>query len=102
MASEDSGKVTRDPLFLALTRPPMLFGVTYQWFAVNGLGWSLIFLNTKDFGLLIPGLILTHLVGYYASTYEPRFLEIFKIWAQTVPSCVNRYYHGNCCSYDLY
>ena len=101
MAS-DMGKVNRDPLFLALTRPTMLFGVTYSWFAVNFLLWISVFINTKDFGLLIPGALITHLVGYYACSYEPRFMEIVKIWALTVPTCVNRFYHGNTCSYDLY
>jgi type IV secretion system protein VirB3 len=102
MATGDAGKVSRDPLFLALTRPAMLFGVTYSWFAVSFLGWLAIFVNTKNFGLLIPGLITTHVVGYYACSYEPRFMEIIKIWAQTVPTCINRFYHGNTCSYDLY
>lgn len=100
--AEDSGKINKDPLFLALTRPPMLFGVTYSWFAVNAFGWTIVFINTNDFGLLIPGVIVTHIIGYYACANEPRFMELIKIWAQTVPTCVNRFFHGNCCSYDLY
>jgi type IV secretion system protein VirB3 len=100
--SEDSGKITRDPLFLALTRPPMIFGVTYSWFAVTAFFWVIVFINTNDFGLLFPGLIVTHLIGYYSCSSEPRFVEIFMIWAKTVPTCMNRFFHGNCCSYDLY
>jgi type IV secretion system protein VirB3 len=100
--SDDMGRVQRDPLFLALTRPTMIFGVTYSWAACNGFFWVLVFINTKNFALLFPGLAIMHVIGYYACAYEPRFLEIFGIWARTVPTCQNRFYHGNTCSYDLY
>jgi type IV secretion system protein VirB3 len=96
------GKVSRDPLFLALTRPAMIAGVTYSYAMANFMLWAIIYINTKDFGLFIPGIAIGHGIGYYACSYEPRFMEIIKIWMQTVPTCVNRYYHGNTCSYDLY
>ena len=100
--SEDSGKLNRDPLFLALTRPAMMLGVTYSWFGFNAFLWMIVFLNSKDFGLMIPGALVVHLIGYYGCSYEPRFVEIGMIWAKTVPTCSNRMYHGNTCSYDLY
>lgn len=100
--SEDAGKVHRDPLFLALTRPPMLFGVPYDWGVLEGFLWMIVYINTKDFSLMIPGLLATHLIGYIAASKEPRFIDIFKIWARTVPVCINRFYHGNTVSYDLY
>ncbi len=102
MAKGDAGKVQRDPLFLALTRPAMIFGVTYAWFGVNILTWTMVFVNIKDFGLCIPGVAIFHGIGYYLCAYEPRWMEIAKIWALTVPTCLNRFYHGNTCSYDLY
>jgi len=100
--SDDLGRVQRDPLFLALTRPTMMFGVTYSWFAVTGMFWVIVFVNTKNFALMIPGMAFTHAVGYYLCAYEPRFMEIISIWSKTVPTCVNRFFHGNTCSYDLY
>jgi len=100
--SDDLGRVQRDPLFLALTRPTMMFGVTYSWFAATGMFWTIVFINTKNFALLIPGLMITHAVGYYLCAYEPRFMEIIKIWAKTVPTCINRTFYGGACSYDLY
>lgn len=80
----------------------MLFGVPYAYAMGNLMIWMLVYINTKDFGLLIPGLIVVHLIGYYISAYEPRFMEILGIWMKTVPTCINRFYHGNTCSYDLY
>lgn len=99
---EDIGRVERDPLFLALTRPAMIMGVTYGWASVNGFFWTIVFINSRNFMLLIPGILITHIIGYYACAYEPRFMEILGIWARTVPTCINRFYHGNTCSYDLY
>ncbi len=80
----------------------MIFGVPYMYALMNILVWMIIYINTKDFTYLFPGLIVCHLVGYYISAYEPRFVEIGMIWAKTVPTCMNRIYHGNTCSYDLY
>jgi type IV secretion system protein VirB3 len=100
--AKELGRVQRDPLFLALTRPAMIFGVPYTYAMFNMMIWALVFVNTKDFGLLIPGAVIVHLIGYYVSAYEPRFMDIIGIWARTVPTCINRFYHGNTCSYDLY
>lgn len=100
--AKDLGKVQRDPLFLALTRPAMLFGVPYVYAMMNMLIFLLVFINTKDFTIVIFGATVVHLIGYYISAYEPRFMEIFMIWAKTVPTCINRGFHGNTCSYDLY
>ena len=35
--SGDAGRLQADPLFLALTRPAMLLGVTYAWFMLEGM-----------------------------------------------------------------
>ncbi len=102
MANKELGNVQRDPLFLALTRPSMLFGVPYTYALANVMLWMMVYINTKSFLHLIFGMVGVHLVGYYISAYEPRFMEIFMIYAKTVPTCVNRFYHGNTCSYDLY
>lgn len=102
MGKEELGKVQRDPLFLALTRPSMLFGVPYTYALANMMVWSMIYINTKNFTYLFGGSAATHIVGYYISAYEPRFMEIINIWSKTVPTCLNRFYHGNTCSYDLY
>jgi len=102
MGKEELGKVQRDPLFLALTRPPMLFGVPYMYALANMMVWSLVYIYTKDFQILFMGPTITHGIGYYISAYEPRFMDIIRIWSKTVPTCINRFYHGNTCSYDLY
>lgn len=96
------GKIRRDPLFLGLTRPAMLLGVTYSWFTVETMIWLLTFIMTSQFGLVIPGFLATHFVGYMACSHEPRFIELIKIWADTATKCTNRGYHGNTSSYDLF
>ena len=100
--SEELGRVQRDPLFLALTRPSMIFGVPYFFALGNGLVWMVVYLNSKSFAALFGGMMGCHLIGYYISAYEPRFMEIMNIYVKTVPTCINRFYHGNTCSYDLY
>lgn len=99
---KDLGKVQRDPLFLALTRPSMIFGVPYMYALTNLMFWAIVYVYTKSFANLFGGTAVFHAIGYYVSAYEPRFMEILRIWAKTVPTCVNKLYHGNTCSYDLY
>jgi type IV secretion system protein VirB3 len=96
------GKVKRDPLFLGLTRPPMILGVTYSWLMLNMVIWMAVFINTKSFSDFFLGFGVFHIIGYLACAYEPRFVDLLKVWGATVPKCLNRSYHGNTCSYDLY
>jgi type IV secretion system protein VirB3 len=100
--AKDMGQVKKDPLFLGLTRPSMIFGVPVTFAMFNMMLWMLVYINTKNMGLLFGGMVAIHGVGFYAANYEPRFMEIIMIWSKTVPTCINRFYHGNTCSYDLY
>ena len=102
MGKEELGKVQRDPLFMALTRPATIAGVPYDFAIMNLLIWMITYINTKDFMLAAAGGGICHIFGIFLANNEPRFIEIFKIWMLTVPTCVNRGYHGNTCSYDLY
>ena len=58
----DAGRLGTDPLFLGLTRPPMMLGVTYSWFVVNAMIWTLYFINFSSFAVLIPGASAPRLV----------------------------------------
>ncbi len=100
--SESAGRLQTDPLFLALCRPAMIVGVTYAWFTLEGLFWILFFINTSSFSTLIPGALLTHMIGLIICTKEPRFIDLWMIWATTCTKCRNTKYHGNTHSYDLY
>jgi type IV secretion system protein VirB3 len=101
-ASSSPSKIKMDPVFLALTRPAMLLGVTYSWFSVEGLIWVVYFINTSDFLTMIPGGAVTHAIGWYICAYEPRFMELFMIAAKSNYKCTNRLFHKNTASYDPY
>ena len=44
-----SGNIEADSLFLGLTRPPMLAGVSYTFAALNGIFSLLAFIITNNF-----------------------------------------------------
>ncbi len=100
--SEELGKLQKDPLFLGLTRPAMILGVTYLWLSAEGLFWMIFFINTKNMLAMLIGAPITHLVGYVLCMKEMRFLELIMIWGATCAKCRNTKFHGNTSSYDLY
>lgn len=93
-----SGNVQIDPLFVGLTRPTMLFGVSYLYAVLNLTVCTMLFLYTNSvilFLLVFP----IHAVGYLGSLKEPRFVEIFLNKLQKCPRTKNGLFHsGN--SYD--
>lgn len=91
MASDS--KVETDPLFVGLTRPPQLFGVSYTFFVVNALLCMMSYIATSDFRFLAMSVPI-HLIGYYICSKEPLFIEIFKVRADKCSRCKNRFYHG--------
>lgn len=97
-----SGTVGTDPLFLGLTRPPLLFGVSYTFAALNGIISLLAFIITSKFFyllVLLPGL---HMVGWLICLNEPRAIEIFIARMSKCNVCRNRFYHSGTNSYDVY
>ena len=98
--SSETGSLSTDALFVGLTRPPMLFGVSYLYFVVNILVSMVYFINSSDFKV-IGVWVITHGVGYLICFKEPRFIEIYVIRGQKCSMCKNKFYHdGN--SYDQY
>lgn len=97
-----SGTVSTNPLFLGLTRPPMLLGVSYTFAALNGIFSLLAFILTNQFFyllVLLPGL---HMVGWFICLKEPRAIELFVARMSKCNICRNRMYHGGTNSYDFY
>jgi type IV secretion system protein VirB3 len=88
-----AGSVGADPLFVGLTRPPLLFGVSYSYFVVNALVCMVAYIATSNFTYLAIALPI-HLVGYYICSKEPLFIELFKVRADKCSRCKNRFYHG--------
>ncbi|MDF3047158.1 MAG: type secretion system protein VirB3 [Candidatus Midichloriaceae bacterium] len=91
MSSEN--KVSTDPLFVGLTRPPLLFGVSYTYFVVNALISMVAYIATSQFQFLAMA-VPVHLVGFYICSKEPLFIELFKVKAEKCSRCRNKFYHG--------
>ncbi|MFV9838581.1 MAG: type IV secretion system protein VirB3 [Aaplasma endosymbiont of Hyalomma asiaticum] len=95
-----SGSVKADQLFKGLTRPTMLFGVSYTFAIVNMMFSIMVFMYSNDFRVLLilaPGI---HALGFAASAKDPLFMDLFIIRMQKCSKCLNRFYH-NSNSYDV-
>ena len=95
-----SGSLERDPLFIGLTRRPMLLGVSYMFAGLNGLACLVAYINTKNFYALLS-MIGFHMIAYIICFKEPLFIELFMIKMQKCNFCKNKFYHG-ANSYDLF
>lgn len=91
-------KLAQDPIFAALTRPQMVFGVTYDYAVFNLIITVEVFLVTKSFWALAAA-ALVHAAGYIACIREPRF---FELWIMKVSRCprVRNYRYWRCNSYQ--
>jgi type IV secretion system protein VirB3 len=76
-------QLNRDTLFVGLTRPQMLAGVTYSFVIVNAVATTELFLILKTPWVLAAALML-HGVGWLACLREPR---IFDIWLTKMARC---------------
>ena len=97
-----SGSVGTDPLFLGLTRPPLLLGVSYTFAALNGMVSLMAFVITSKYFyllILLPGM---HLIGWFICLKEPRAIELLMAKTSKCSVCKNRMYHGGTNSYDVY
>ena len=65
MEPDPAPELLRQPLFTALTRPQMFAGVTYGFFIINVIITMELFLVTKSFWVIVPGLIV-HFIGRLA------------------------------------
>jgi type IV secretion system protein VirB3 len=91
------GVLVRDTVFVALTRPQMLAGVTYNFFILNGILATELFLIFKSLWAIAIALVV-HLVGVLLCLREPRF---FDLWITRVSKCprVRNYSVWGCNSY---
>ena len=87
------GKITSDPLFLGLTRPTLIFGVSIQFAMINMMLSLMIFIQTSSF-IIIPIAFVMHGVGYILCFKEPRFVELYLNKVQNFNVCYNKNYYG--------
>lgn len=78
----------RDILFVALTRPQMLLGVTYAYAVVNAIVTTELFLIFKSPWVLAVALI-AHVVGALACVSEPRIFDLWLAKVQRTPRVRN-------------
>lgn len=101
MSEKKVGYVTVDPLFAGLTRPPMVFGVTYTYVMVNMMISMIYFVMRSDFKVvLIAGGI--HAIAYTVCLNEPLLIEMFINKQANFSKCRNKTAFNNKNSYDFY
>lgn len=89
-----SGKLASDPLFVGLTRPTMIFGVSIQFAMLNMMISVVAFIQYSSIYIVfVAGAV--HLVGYILCFKEPRFMELYLNKAARCNQCPNRSYYGS-------
>ena len=78
-----------DPVFLGLTRPAMLLGVTQSFFVINAVVCMVGFLGTNSFLPLLVGAPLLHGIGVLACRRDARTFDIWFVKARFL-KCLNR------------
>lgn len=96
----ETGRLKVDPLFVGLTRPTLLFGVSQMFVILNAFCCIGYFVMSNDLKAMIA-LIVVHMIGYIISAKEPLFVELYMIKMQKCNKCVNKFFHG-ANSYDMY
>lgn len=88
-----NGRLGYDPLFVGLTRPNLLFGVSIIYAMMNMMISVTYFINTSSFKI-IPIALIVHFIGYIACFKEPRFMEIYLNKNAKCNQCPNKSYYG--------
>jgi type IV secretion system protein VirB3 len=96
MSDRNMGLVA-DPLFVAVTRPPLRWGVAYEALLFNLVVTMEVFVVTKN---LLTLLIAVPLHGLFAllCARDPRFFSLLLLWARTrAPAYLGtaRYWHAS-------
>lgn len=96
------GKIRADPLFLGLTRPSMILGVTYVYASMNGLASLMAFIITNNFIYLFVMMPILHGIAYFICLKDPLSLELLIMKVSNFNVCYNKTFHGGGNSYDVY
>lgn len=90
--------ITADSLFVGMTRPPMVWGVTYTAMMFNIIVTTESFIVTKSLAWLLAFAPL-HGVLFLVCLYEPRFFDLMQLWGRTrLPSMLGgnlRFWRAN-------
>jgi type IV secretion system protein VirB3 len=86
------------PLFLGMTRPPMVAGVTFQFFVLNAGVSIFAFLGTGELPWIGIGLPF-HIIGYLICQNDPNLFNVLSVKVLKLMRCLNRNFWGNTNSY---
>jgi len=91
--AESEEQVAVDPVFLGMTRPPMLFGVPYMSCIFNFLFTTIAFVlagNLLMFLVAVP----IHGVAYLLALKDPRIFDLLLVRARVGKARANRSFWG--------
>ena len=97
----DVGSLKTDPLFLGLTRPALIGGVTYSFFAMNLMICTLGFVMTSRFTIFAAGFVI-HFFGMMLCKQEPLAVDMLINKMQRCPPVPNNAFHGGVNSYNMF
>jgi type IV secretion system protein VirB3 len=100
MSEEEGGQLEVDKLFKGLTRPAMIFGVSFPFCFINLIVSFMSYVLSDNLLVLLVIMPAIHAVGYIICFKEPLFMELFMVKAQKCSKCTNKLYHGSN-SYDV-
>lgn len=81
MTDRNTGLAT-DPLFVAVTRPPMRWGVTFSALLVNLVFTMEVFLLTKNLLTLLVAVPIHGLCALLCLR-DPRYFDLILVWGRT-------------------
>ena len=81
MSGRNSGLIT-DPLFVAVTRPPMRWGVTFSALLVNMVFTMEVFLLTKNLLTLLVAVPIHGLCALLCLK-DARYFDLILVWGRT-------------------
>lgn len=91
--------LNNDPLFVGLTRPTLIFGVSVHYAMVNLMISGIYYIQVTSIKIIfVAGFV--HLIGYIACFNEPKFMELYMMKLGKFNQCPNKSYYGSN-SYDL-
>ncbi|MFK7973824.1 MAG: VirB3 family type IV secretion system protein [Rickettsiaceae bacterium] len=88
-----SGQLFADPLFVGLTRPSMIFGVSIQYAMLNLMVSITLFIQATSIYIIFIAVVM-HLIGYLLCFKEPRFMELYLNYTGKCNHCQNKSYYG--------
>src|SRR5690348_9114170 len=99
MSGRNAG-LTADPLFVAVTRPPMRWGVTFSALLFNLVFTMEVFLLTRNLLALLL-VIPIHGICALLCLRDPRIFDLILLWGRTrLPAYAGTYRYWRASSYS--